>query len=169
MAVVIRRLEEQDNVESFDCGDEPLNNFLKRHAWANQQKSSIGVTCLAVDEAAPFSVIGYFALATSSVATGRLPKAICARASTTRIASDSADPTCGKPAQSAEPRWRPQEFSSATPAGLHSHFMVVVGMKQTIRLRIHFSAGFVEGLQGGDNEEGRLERITSAPQCKSIR
>jgi hypothetical protein len=55
-----------DEVESFDCGDEPLNNYLKQHAWANQQKSSIGVTYVAVDDAAPRSVLGYFTLATAS-------------------------------------------------------------------------------------------------------
>jgi hypothetical protein len=32
MAIIIRRLEEHDEVENFDCGDEPLNNYLKRHA-----------------------------------------------------------------------------------------------------------------------------------------
>jgi len=74
MAVLIRRLEEQDELESFDCGDEPLNNYLKRHAWANQQKSSIGVTYVAADEAAPGSVIGYFTLATASVARDGFPK-----------------------------------------------------------------------------------------------
>ena len=69
MAVLIRRLEEHDEVEPFDCGDEPLSNYLKRHAWANQQKGSIsiGVTYVAVDEGAPLSVIGYFTLATASV------------------------------------------------------------------------------------------------------
>lgn len=74
MAVLIRRLEEQDELDSFDCGDEPLNNYLKRHAWANQQKSLIGVTYVAVDEAAPRSVIGYFTLATASVARDSFPK-----------------------------------------------------------------------------------------------
>lgn len=44
MAIVIRRLEEHDEVENFDCGDDALNNYLKRHAWTNQQKSSIGVS-----------------------------------------------------------------------------------------------------------------------------
>src|ERR1035441_6728269 len=74
MAVTIRRLEESDEVENFDCGDEPLNNYLKRHAWTNQQKISIGVTHVAVDESAPHSVLGYFTLATSSVPRDRLPK-----------------------------------------------------------------------------------------------
>jgi GNAT superfamily N-acetyltransferase len=74
VAVIIRRLEEQDRVESFDCGDEPLNNYLKRYAWANQQKSSIGVTYVAIDEGAPFSAIGYFTLATASVPRDAFPK-----------------------------------------------------------------------------------------------
>jgi len=74
MAVFIRRLEEQDEVELFDCGDEPLNNYLRRHAWANQQKSSIGVTYVAVEEAAPHTVLGYFTLATSSVPRNAFPK-----------------------------------------------------------------------------------------------
>jgi GNAT superfamily N-acetyltransferase len=74
LAVTIRRLEEYDATENFDCGDEPLNNYLCRHAWTNQQKSSIGVTYVAVDEAAPEAVLGYFTLAASSIPRGRLPK-----------------------------------------------------------------------------------------------
>ena len=74
MAVLIRRLEEQDEVGPFDCGDEPLNNYLKRHAWVNQQKCSIGVTHVAVDEFASRMVIGYFTLATASVTRNRFPE-----------------------------------------------------------------------------------------------
>lgn len=73
MAVTIRRLEESDEVEGFDCGDEPLNNYLKRHAWTNQEKVSIGVTYVAVDESTPRTVLGYFTLATSSVPRDRFP------------------------------------------------------------------------------------------------
>src|SRR5215469_13390637 len=74
MAIIIRRLEERDEVENFDCGDEPLNNYLKRHAWSNQEKSSIGVTYVAVDESAPRTVLGYFTLATASVPRAGFPK-----------------------------------------------------------------------------------------------
>jgi GNAT superfamily N-acetyltransferase len=74
VAVLIRRLEEPDEVNVFDCGDDSLNHYLKRYAWANQQKSSIGVTYVAVDEAAPCAVIGYFTLATASVPRDRFPK-----------------------------------------------------------------------------------------------
>ena len=72
-AIVIRRLEEHDEVENFDCTDGPLNNYLKRHAWINQEKSSIGVSYVAVDENAPRVVLGYFTLAMASVQREALP------------------------------------------------------------------------------------------------
>ena len=74
MAVVIRRLQEHDEVENFDCGDDALNNYLKRHAWTNQQKISIGVSYVAADEAAPRTVLGYFVLAMASVPRDAFPK-----------------------------------------------------------------------------------------------
>ncbi|HEY7386942.1 MAG TPA: GNAT family N-acetyltransferase [Bryobacteraceae bacterium] len=74
MAIIIRRLEEHDEVDNFDCGDEPLNKYLKRHAWSNQQKSSIGVTYVAIEEGTPGAVLGYFTLATASVARDAFPK-----------------------------------------------------------------------------------------------
>ena len=67
MGVIIRRLQEDDVVENFDSKDEVLNNYLKKHAWTNQQKISIGVTYVLVDESAPGIVLGYFTLATSVV------------------------------------------------------------------------------------------------------
>src|SRR5258708_38334991 len=74
MEIVIRRLEEKDEVDSFECGDAALNNYLKRHAWANQEKISIGVSYVAVDEAAPRAVLGYFTLAMASVRRDAFPK-----------------------------------------------------------------------------------------------
>lgn len=74
MAVTIRRLEGSDELEHFDCGDEPLNNYLKRHAWTNQEKSSIGVTYVAIEESAPLAVLGYFTLAASSIPRDSPPK-----------------------------------------------------------------------------------------------
>ena len=74
MAVLIRHLEEPDRVEIFDCGDEALNNYLRRHAWANQQKSSIGVTYVAVEDGSPRAVLGYFTLATASVRRDAFPR-----------------------------------------------------------------------------------------------
>ncbi len=73
MAVIIRRLEESDETGNFDCGDARLNNYLNRHAWVNQEKSSIGVTYVAVEEAAPRMVLGYFTIAMSSVPREAFP------------------------------------------------------------------------------------------------
>jgi len=74
VAILIRRLEEQDEAGNFDCGDEPLNNYLHRHAWANQEKSLIGTTYVALDEAAPRIVLGYFTLAMASMPRLGFPK-----------------------------------------------------------------------------------------------
>lgn len=74
MAVIIRRLEESDETGNFDCGDAPLNNYLNRQAWANQEKISIGVTYVAVEEAALRGVLGYFTIAMSSVSREAFPK-----------------------------------------------------------------------------------------------
>ncbi len=74
MAIVIRRLEEPDEVANFDCGDEPVNNYLRRHAWNNQAKSSIGVTYVSIDEGAPRAVLGYFTLSMASVPREAFPK-----------------------------------------------------------------------------------------------
>jgi GNAT superfamily N-acetyltransferase len=74
MTIVIRRLEEHDEAEHFDCGDDALNNYLKRHAWNNQEKSSIGVSYAAVDEGAPQTLLSYFTLAMASVPRDAFPK-----------------------------------------------------------------------------------------------
>jgi len=74
MAILVRPLEEEDEAAGFDCGDEPLNNYLKRHAWTNHAKSSIGVTWIAADESAPRTVLGYFTLAMASVPRAAFPR-----------------------------------------------------------------------------------------------
>jgi GNAT superfamily N-acetyltransferase len=74
MAVIIRRLEESDETGNFDCGDAALNNYLNKYAWVNQEKSSIGVTYVAVEEAAPGRVLGYFTIAMSSVPREAFPQ-----------------------------------------------------------------------------------------------
>jgi GNAT superfamily N-acetyltransferase len=74
VAITIRRLEQGDIVDQFDCGEEALNSYLKKHAWNNQDKSFLGVTYVAIEEAAPGVVLGYFTLANSSIKRDQLPK-----------------------------------------------------------------------------------------------
>ena len=74
MAILIRHLEEHDEVGNFDCGGDALNNYLKRHAWTNQAKISIGVSYVAVEESTPRIVLGYFTLAMASVPRDAFPR-----------------------------------------------------------------------------------------------
>src|ERR1700733_1757031 len=74
MAIVIRRPGERDEVQNFDCADDALDNYLKRHAWTNQQKISIGVSYVAADESAPRIVLGYFTLAMAGGPPDAFPK-----------------------------------------------------------------------------------------------
>jgi GNAT superfamily N-acetyltransferase len=71
--LVIRRLEQGDEREHFDCGDEPLNTYLKRYARQHQEKQLLGVTHVAVHDDNPRYIIGYYTLATSSIPIESLP------------------------------------------------------------------------------------------------
>lgn len=73
MVVEIRRLAEDDLVKEFDCGDHALNDYLRRHAWINQQQNLVGVTYVAIDQGHPRTVIGYYTLATSAIRRDSLP------------------------------------------------------------------------------------------------
>ena len=56
-------LEKSHDFLDFDCGKEPLNTFLIRHALANQNNGSAR-TFVGLDEN---RVVGYYSLAVSSV------------------------------------------------------------------------------------------------------
>lgn len=59
----VRKLAATDRTQGFDCGREPLNQFLQRFALANQKANSAQtyVCCLGED------VVGYYSLAVGSV------------------------------------------------------------------------------------------------------
>lgn len=60
---VIEKLRREHSLDSFDCGKEELNRFLKRQAWNNQQSHSAQTYVLAKN----LSVLGYYSLAAGSV------------------------------------------------------------------------------------------------------
>lgn len=72
----VRKLAASDSVESFDCGQSSLNQFLQRFALVSQKSNSAQtyVSCCAG------KVVGFYSLAVGSVepsaATGRLIKGI---------------------------------------------------------------------------------------------
>jgi predicted GNAT family N-acyltransferase len=73
VALEIRRLAQDDLVKAFDCGDNALDSYLKRHAWINQEQSLIGVTYVSVEESHPKTIVGYYTIATGDVPRDSLP------------------------------------------------------------------------------------------------
>ena len=71
--IEIRGLEKAHRVDEFDCGDEALNVYLRRFAWKNQAKLSVGATYIAYEIAQPRIVLGYYTLASASVVREQLP------------------------------------------------------------------------------------------------
>jgi GNAT superfamily N-acetyltransferase len=59
----IEKLRREHVLDSFDCGKEDLNRFLKRQAWNNQQAHSAQTYVAAKD----LRVIGYYSLAAGSI------------------------------------------------------------------------------------------------------
>ena len=72
----IEKLRRDHVLDSFDCGKEDLNHFLKRQAWNNQQANSAQTYVLAKG----LRVSGYYSLAAGSVthdeATERVKKGL---------------------------------------------------------------------------------------------
>lgn len=72
----IEKLKREHLLDSFDCGKEDLNRFLKRQAWNSQQAHSAQTYVLAKE----LAVFGYYSLAASSVthdeAPGRVKKGL---------------------------------------------------------------------------------------------
>ena len=72
----IEKLRREHVLESFDCGKEELNDFIKRRAWNNQQANSAQTYVQARD----LVVSGYYSLAAGAVtheaATERVKKGL---------------------------------------------------------------------------------------------
>lgn len=71
----IRPLREDDAVESFSCGHDTLDLWLRKHAWASQRRRTAATQVLlnSPNEAAG-AVIGYYSLASTSVISADLPR-----------------------------------------------------------------------------------------------
>jgi GNAT superfamily N-acetyltransferase len=62
-AWTIEKLRREHALDSFDCGKENLNRFLKRQAWNSQQAHSAQTYVLVRD----VTVLGYYSLAAGSI------------------------------------------------------------------------------------------------------
>ncbi len=59
--------------KGFDCGDAELNDFLQRYARQSHERGS-AKTFLAVDDAEPAKILGFYSLAPASLGYERLPE-----------------------------------------------------------------------------------------------
>jgi predicted N-acetyltransferase YhbS len=67
-----RPLTGQDDLAGFDCGRESINQWVRRHAWRNQQSgaSRTNVVC----DGGSGEVVGCVALSAAQIQRGFLPK-----------------------------------------------------------------------------------------------
>lgn len=68
--VVLALLQEEHDLDAFDCGNDELNRWLVQHAFASQ-KADLARTYLAVDDRA---VAGYVSLTTGSIRADDAPR-----------------------------------------------------------------------------------------------
>ena len=68
-------IDKKHNREAFDCGEEALNDFLRRYA---RQSHELGgaKTFLAIEDAEAKTVLGFYSLSPAAVAYARTPEII---------------------------------------------------------------------------------------------
>lgn len=66
------RLQTHHIVQDFDCGKEPLNQWLKQRALTNQQRGFSAVMVVHQD----YQVLGYYGIAPTAVVAKQLPRSI---------------------------------------------------------------------------------------------
>lgn len=68
----VRKLAADDDVDAFDCGQPPLDQFLKRYALVNQKSNSAQTYVCCRDG----QVVGYYSLAVGSIDHARAPERV---------------------------------------------------------------------------------------------
>lgn len=70
MNVSIRKLEAEDAISAFDCGDTPMNEYLHRYARKNQAQM-FGITYVCIYP--PKDVIGFYTVANTTIPRDNIP------------------------------------------------------------------------------------------------
>jgi GNAT superfamily N-acetyltransferase len=65
-------IQKKHDREAFDCGEEALNEFLRRYARKSHELGG-AKTFLAIDDAASETILGFYSLSPASVAYSRTP------------------------------------------------------------------------------------------------
>lgn len=75
MALEFRTLDKTFDRNSFDCGIEELNNYLKKEA-RKQQGHGFNVTLVLIDTTNPTKILGYYSMMSSGMKLESLPPEI---------------------------------------------------------------------------------------------
>jgi GNAT superfamily N-acetyltransferase len=67
-------IHKKHNREGFDCGEEALNEFLRRYARKSHELGG-AKTFLAIDDADDKTILGFYSLSPAAVAYARTPEA----------------------------------------------------------------------------------------------
>lgn len=73
MKFIFETLAREFDRDSFDCGIESLNDFLKRYALQNLKKN-ISVTTVAMSEENPKRILGYYSVSMAQVSFEHMPQ-----------------------------------------------------------------------------------------------
>lgn len=73
MELVVRKLELGDQVSKFDCGDEPLNSYLRNYALPNQERHMFGTTYVALLHVSG-EIVGYYTIASTDIPKEEVPE-----------------------------------------------------------------------------------------------
>lgn len=76
MTWTFKTIDGSVNKEPFDCGNPPLNEYLKKYARQNHE-SGLGKTYVAVDEGQ--NVLGFYTISTAQVKSEFLPQKLTKR------------------------------------------------------------------------------------------
>lgn len=68
-------ISKQHNRQAFDCGDDALNEFLRRHA-RNHHENGGAKTFLAIDDTDSKKILGFYSLSPASIAYERTPEIV---------------------------------------------------------------------------------------------
>jgi GNAT superfamily N-acetyltransferase len=68
-------IDKRHNREAFDCGEEPLNEFLRRYARRSHELGG-AKTFLAIDDADNRTVFGFYSLSPASLEYARTPEIV---------------------------------------------------------------------------------------------
>ena len=68
-------INKQHDREAFDCGDEALNEYLRRYARKSHERGG-AKTFLAIDDADHNTILGFYSLSPASVGYARTPEMV---------------------------------------------------------------------------------------------